>query len=373
MQTVAEILGQLIGESPVAVGLRDKIRGLIDRQASARRFPPILLEGETGTGKGLVAHLLHRASPRSAGPFVDVNCAAIPETLLEAEMFGFEQGAFTEARQAKPGLFQAAHGGTIFLDEISLLPETVQGKLLKVLEDRAVRRLGSVLAHAIDVQIIAATSRDLAGAVRDRAFREDLYHRLAVLTLRLPALRERSTDIVLLAEHFLARTCSDYGLPARRFSPTAKEALLAYPWPGNIRELSNVIERVALMSDSDVVTADALRLTEAEMASPRPATPTGPGRSDEALHDRLLAALAETRGNITKAAAKLGIARNTLRADAKVRPETGRPPGAFRQGSDQRRLHAYPVISRAAAPRAHRRPLGDAAADLPACRADRAG
>src|SRR5437868_7719460 len=221
MQTAADILRQLIGDSENVVILRDQIQGLVRRQADARRFPPILLHGETGTGKGLIAQLLHRASPRAAGPFVDVNCAAIPESLLEAEMFGFERGAFTEARQAKIGLFQAAHGGTIFLDEIGLLSEGLQGKLLKVVEDRVVRRLGSVLAQVIDVQIIAATSLDLVDAVRQRAFREDLYHRLAVLTLRLPALRERGDDIVVLAEHFLARACADYGLPPKRLAPDA--------------------------------------------------------------------------------------------------------------------------------------------------------
>jgi transcriptional regulator with AAA-type ATPase domain/tetratricopeptide (TPR) repeat protein len=312
MQAGAEVLRQLIGESQTIVALREQIQGLVRRQAGGRRFPPILLHGETGTGKGLVAQLLHRASPRAAGPFVDVNCAAIPESLLEAEMFGFERGAFTEARQAKPGLFQAAHGGTIFLDEIGLLPEGLQGKLLKVTEDRTVRRLGSVLAQHIDVQIIAATSRDLADAVQTRAFREDLYHRLAVLTLHLPALRERGADVVALAEHFLVRACADYGLPAKRLAPDAGQALLAYPWPGNVRELSNLMERVAILGDSLVVTAADLALPH----DARPARASSPAASplEDPGRERVLATLAETQGNITKAAARLGIARNTLLA-----------------------------------------------------------
>ncbi len=177
--------------------LREQISRVLARQAdAARRSPPILVLGETGTGKGLVAGTIHRAGARARGPFVDVNCAAIPETLLEAELFGWERGAFTDARQAKPGLFQAAHGGTIFLDEVGLLPWALQSKLLKVIEEQQVRRLGSTRSEAVDVWVIAATSEDLDEAIRARRFREDLYHRLAVLTLRLPPLRERGDDIV---------------------------------------------------------------------------------------------------------------------------------------------------------------------------------
>src|SRR5262245_35552830 len=291
MAKVADVLGPLIGDSRAIVTLRDTMRGLIQRQADARRFPPILIEGETGTGKGLVARLLHRASPRSAGAFVDINCAAIPETLLEAEMFGFERGAFTEARQAKPGLFESAHGGTIFLDEIGLLPESLQGKLLKTVEDRAVRRLGSVAMRAVDVQIIAATNEPLDEAARAGRFREDLYHRLAVLALHLPPLRQRDADIVLLAEHFLRTACADYGLPPKRLSGEAEEVLVRYPWPGNVRELSNVIERVALLSDGEVVTPEALGLPAASEQR-HAESPVAVGSLDEAVRDRLRAVLA---------------------------------------------------------------------------------
>src|SRR2546422_4894059 len=172
-------LDELIGDSPGVVAVRTQVEQLLRRHSETRRLPPVLILGETGTGKGLLARAIHQAGPRAGGPFVDVNCAAIPETLLEAELFGFERGAFTDARQAKAGLFQAAHRGTIFLDEIGLLPEALQAKLLKVLEDRAVRRLGSTRLEAVDVWILTATNDDLEAAVLARRFREELYHRLA--------------------------------------------------------------------------------------------------------------------------------------------------------------------------------------------------
>src|SRR3989338_4542753 len=198
-------LEELIGASAVIEQVRDRIGRLLERQHESRRLPPVLIEGETGTGKGLLARLIHRAGPRAEGPFVEVNCAAIPETLLAAELFGFERGAFTDARQAKPGLFQTAHRGTIFLDEIGLLPEGLQAKLLKVIEERTVRRLGSTRSEPLDVWILTATNDDLALATRLKRFREDLYHRLAVLTLAVPPLRERAEDILALAERFLTR------------------------------------------------------------------------------------------------------------------------------------------------------------------------
>ena len=311
-------LPELIGESPAIVAVREQIGRLLQRQFDARRLPPVLIQGETGTGKGLLARAIHGAGPRADGPFVDVNCAAIPETLLEAELFGFERGAFTDAKQAKPGLFQAAQRGTIFLDEAGLLPEALQAKLLKVIEERAVRRLGSTRSEPVDVWILTATNEDLAAATRARRFREDLYHRLAVLTLALPPLRERGRDVLLLAEHFLARACADYGLPRRSFSPAACAALLAHRWPGNIRELSNAMERAALLSEAAVVTAEMLGLPEAPIAESRE---TAPGEKATALEDavgrvereHLLEALEQTHWNITRAAARLGISRDTLR------------------------------------------------------------
>ncbi len=330
-------LAQLIGDSPGIAAVRDKVRRLVQRQSDSRRLPPILLQGETGTGKGLVARTLHAASPRAAAPFVDVNCAAIPETLLEAEMFGYERGAFTDARQAKPGLFQAAHRGTIFLDEVSLLPEALQAKLLKVLEDHAVRRLGSTRSEPVDVWILAATSENLEAALRARRFREDLYHRLAVVSIGLPPLRERGRDILRLAAHFVARACADYGLPVKSFAPEAETALLAYPWPGNLRELANVMERVALLTEASRVTREMLGLrigpaTEPTARPPgrEPRVPEEAGRSGE--RDRLLDALRETSWNISQAAARLGLSRNTLRYRI-----------------EKHRLQA-PVVARTAAP-----------------------
>ena len=256
------VMPELVGESPGIVAIRERIARLVARASDVRRLPPVLIQGETGTGKGLVARALHRAGPRADGPFVDVNCAAIPETLLEAEMFGFERGAFTDARQAKKGLFQTAHRGTLFLDEIGLLPDGLQAKLLTVLEERTVRRLGATQSEPVDVWIITATNLDLQAATRAGRFREDLYHRLAVLTLALPPLRERRHDVVLLAEHFLARACADYGLPAKTLAPDARAALAAYRWPGNVSELINTMERVALLAEASVVTPDVLGLSD---------------------------------------------------------------------------------------------------------------
>src|SRR5881396_3554897 len=184
-------LAELLGASPAMESLRADIRRLLRSASGASRSPAVLLMGETGTGKGLVAGLLHRKGPRAGHPFVDINCAAIPETLLEAELFGFERGAFTGAHHAKPGLFEAAHRGILFLDEIGLMPSALQPKLLKVIEEQAVRRLGSTRSEPVDVWILAASSEDLAAAVNARGFRKDLYHRLAVLTVSLPPLRER--------------------------------------------------------------------------------------------------------------------------------------------------------------------------------------
>src|SRR5262245_15681129 len=313
---------ELLGRNPRIVALREQISRVLGRQADAtRRSPPILILGETGTGKGLVAAMMHRSGARARGPFIDVNCAAIPETLLEAELFGWERGAFTDARQAKPGLFQAAHGGAIFLDEIGLLPVPLQSKLLKVIEEQQVRRLGSTRSEAVDVWVIAATSEDLDEAIRARRFREDLYHRLAVLTLRLPALRERGDDVVMLGEHFLARACDDYGLPRKALTPEAWAALKAHAWSGNVRQLANVMERAVLLTDSPAVTPTALGLTPAS-PTPAPSSASSPApRPGAALEDamrdveraRLLDALEASGGNITRAAERLGLPRNTQR------------------------------------------------------------
>jgi DNA-binding NtrC family response regulator/predicted ATPase len=313
-------LSTLRGESPPIAAIRAQVVQLIARQTGSRRLPPVLILGETGTGKGLLARTIHEAGTRSTGPFVDINCAAIPEPLLEAELFGYERGAFTDARQAKPGLFQTANGGTLFLDEIGLLPASVQGKLLTVLEDRKVRRLGGTRAEPVDVALMAATSVDLKRAVGEHRFREDLYHRLAVITLELPPLRVRGADIVALAEHFLARACADYGQSPRALTPEARHFLATYRWPGNVRELANAMERVVLLSDIDVITpamlvflADDTEPAETVSAG-EGADPTAGGSLDDTLRTRIEAALRETGGSIRRTAITLGIARNTLRA-----------------------------------------------------------
>ncbi|MGH7348457.1 MAG: sigma 54-interacting transcriptional regulator, partial [Candidatus Rokuibacteriota bacterium] len=311
---------ELLGQSAAMEAVRETVRRLPGRQHVGRRLPAILLQGETGTGKGLVGRLIHRLGPRATGEFVDINCAAIPETLLESELFGFERGAFTDARKAKPGLFQTAHQGTIFLDEIGALPEALQAKLLTVIEERVVRRLGSTRPEPADAWIISATNADLQGSVRERRFREDLYHRLAVLTLRLPPLREREGDVLLLAERFLARVCTDYGLPMKTLAPDARERMVAYPWPGNVRELSNVIERAALLAEESLITSGHLELGDATpppgagpAAAPGP-SPARPVSLGDAMREHLRATLDQTGWNISRTATTLSISRNTLRA-----------------------------------------------------------
>src|SRR5499427_2517066 len=310
-------LAQLLGESPAINAVRERLRQLSARQPAGRRLPAMLIQGETGTGKSLIARTLHAEGPRAGRPFVDINCPAIPETLMEAELFGFERGAFTDAHRAKPGLFQSAHGGTLFLDEVGLLTASVQAKLLTAIEERSVRRLGSTRPEAVDARLISATNIDFQTALRERRFREDLYHRLAVITLELPALRDRAGDVLLLAERFLARTCADYGLPPKRLDAEAQDRLLAYAWPGNIRELANVIERAALFAESSTITGVMLEPLQVESA--RPTTPavgaiTPAVTPEEAMRQHLVAALERSGGNISHTAAQFGIARNTLYA-----------------------------------------------------------
>ena len=351
-------LEALQGESPRIVAIRAQVGQLLARQTGARRLPPILILGETGTGKGLLAGAIHRAGPRRDGPFVAVNCAAIPETLLEAELFGYERGAFTDARQAKSGLFQTAHGGTLFLDEIGLLPTALQGKLLTALEDRAVRRLGSTRAEAVDVALVAATSADLQQAIGEGRFREDLYHRLAVISLELPPLRARGGDILRLADYFLARACTDYGLSARALTPDARELLVAYRWPGNVRELANALERVALLSVTDEIPATMLDFLVSNPAdAAEVSAPPVPGSLDDAFRGHLEAALRASGGNIRRTAVALGISRNTLRArmdkyalrhseaGLSAPPRTLPPPEGSVPGASPSRLPPRPALA----------------------------
>src|SRR5712691_2183020 len=332
-----DLLAELLGESRAIEAVRHSVRRLLARAQAGRRLPAILIGGETGTGKGLVARLIHRHGPRAHSPFVDVNCAAIPDALLEAELFGFERGAFTDARRAKPGLFQTAHRGTIFLDEVALLPEPLQAKLLKVLEEQAVRRLGSTVSEPVDVAVISATNADLKAAMAARHFREDLYHRLAVLTLDLHPLRERGQDVVLLAKHYLAQACTEYGLAPKRLTSDAEARLLLYPWPGNIRELTNLPDRP-------------------EPAPSNPVTAAAP--LVDTIRDHLLAALEQTKWNISRTAAQLGISRNTVRARIE---RWGLKPGA----AGTFRVQRAPRVLAPTAPAPHPVPVAAARAAAP--------
>ena len=271
----------------------------------------VLITGETGTGKELLARAIHYNGPRREAPFVDINCAALPEHLLESELFGHEKGAFTDARAAKPGLFEMANGGTLFLDEIGHLALPLQGKLLRALEERQIRRVGGSRSMAIDVRVVAATHVDLAAAVRRGEFREDLYFRLNVVPLELPSLRERREDIVGLARHFLARFAREYGLPEPRLTPAAERALRMHPWTGNVRELRNVLERAVLLCDRVEMDAADLALDTAstrrqEGGLPFPATIAEITRAAAEEMLRLC------DGNKSEAARRLGISRPRL-------------------------------------------------------------
>jgi two-component system response regulator AtoC len=326
------------GETPLAgvIGDSPAIRAVLDqaRQVAALdETPPVLITGETGTGKGLVARTIHGASPRATRPFIEVNCTAIPATLMEAELFGHERGAFTDAKESRMGLFEAAEGGFLFLDEVGDVELSLQGKLLKAVEDRTVRRVGGIRDRRIDVRILAATNRDLERDAQREQFRRDLYFRLAVIILHLPPLRERGNDVLLLALHYLDRFNAKYGKQVRQIDPRARDLLLTYPWPGNVRELSHVIERAVLWSRGSALDVEHLSLAtpapdsgeraaapalapQAESSSPVPAGRglPPPGTDLEAWERAMIErALSECGGNQTRAAQRLGISRDTLR------------------------------------------------------------
>jgi transcriptional regulator with PAS, ATPase and Fis domain len=300
---------RIIGRSP-------QLRAALDR--AARIIPhgkaAVLVTGETGTGKELMAQAIHYNGPRAAAPFVELNCNAIPPTLIESELFGHEKGAFTDARTAKPGLFEAADGGTLFLDEIGDLPLTLQGKILKALEEKEIRRVGAVRPRAVDVRIIAATHVDLVDAVKRGAFREDLYYRLSVIPIHLPPLRARGDDVLLLAEHFLRTLAGQYGMPVPALTPELRRALLAHAWPGNVRELRNGLERALLLSDGPI-RADDLFHGPSTAASSRgggDGVLPFPATLDEIERAAAFAMLERVDGNKSAAADGLGISRSRL-------------------------------------------------------------
>src|SRR5213078_4152024 len=277
MATENILLKQELAErrgAPRIVGDDPKLRQVSQQlHRAAGTDTTVLLEGESGTGKELFARALHALSARNDGPFVAINCAAIPETLLETELFGHEKGAFTGASQRKPGRFEMAHRGTLFLDEIGDLPLGLQAKILRALEERRFERVGGTVALHVDVRIVAATNKGLRASVAARVFREDLYFRLSVFPITIPPLRDRPDDIPILARAFVERFCREMKKKVATLSPSALQELQRYPWPGNVRELQNSMERTVILADGDTIHARHLNLSFHAPAAPEPPSP----------------------------------------------------------------------------------------------------
>ena len=267
----------------------------------------VFLQGESGTGKEVVARFIHRASPRKHGPLVAINCAALPEQLLESELFGYERGAFTGAQQAKAGQIELASTGVLFLDEVSEMSPMAQAKLLRVLQEREFQRLGGTRLVQANVRVIAASNRDLQAAVADGSFREDLFYRLQVFDIRLPPLRERRGDILLLADAFLQELNRSTGCSSAGLTPDARELLVGYEWPGNVRELHNALERAAILCEGGLITGDHLSLRSANVVAPR-----RPRHLSDVERQTIEQVLHECEGNRSKAARRLGITRTQL-------------------------------------------------------------
>jgi DNA-binding NtrC family response regulator len=321
----------LVGESPPIRSLREMVLRLASHEKRGGGGPTVLITGETGTGKGLVARALHRAAPRHDAPFIEVNCAALPDHLLEAELMGYERGAFTGAVKSKPGLFEAAEGGTIFLDEIGRMSLDLQAKILKVIDERVLRRLGSTRDRLLRCSVITASHLDLAAAVRDGNFLPDLFHRINVFRIQSPPLRERGGDVLLLAEHFLTRHAGEYGLTPPRLTDQARRALADYPWPGNVRELAHAMERAVVLCQGDTIDAADISFfslneakapsgeaggTAAAISSPgefRLDFSKGPVSLEEIEALALRQAFEFAEGNRTVAARLLDMSKDTLR------------------------------------------------------------
>ncbi|HKA24414.1 MAG TPA: sigma-54 dependent transcriptional regulator [Candidatus Eisenbacteria bacterium] len=307
------------------IGQSGTLKKVLETVARVARSPSatVLVRGETGAGKELIARRIHAMSSRAQEPFVELNCSAIPENLLESELFGHERGAFTDARRQKKGIFELASGGTVFLDEIGEMSPSLQAKLLKVIDEKCFRRLGGLTEMRVDTRVIAATHRDLAQLVQDGKFREDLYHRLNVVPVFLPPLRERAEDIPLLVSHFAKRFAGELGKPEPRLLPETEQRLRAYPWPGNVRELRNVVERILLLEEDDTIRVEHLPPEILAPGSGASAAPEMALRGDRVLplseieRQAILLALERTGGNKTRAASQLGISRQTLRTKLK--------------------------------------------------------
>jgi len=334
---VKELYGleNVVARSPKMQLLLQQVAQVADTDAT------ICLSGETGTGKEVIARVIHCNSRRARGPFIAVNCGAIPETLFESELFGHVKGAFTGAHGSKRGLFQSANSGTLFLDEISEIPLALQVKLLRVLQEREVQEVGSEHPTRVDVRIITATNKDLEQAVRTGAFREDLYYRIQVVPLKVPPLRERRDDIPLLAQHFLKQSAQRMKKDIRGLLPDTMQRLMLYPWPGNVRELENMIEKAVIMSMQDMITADLIPvLTQSDEGSLKPLTEA----KEEFERGYLKEILQLTGGNISRAAQIAGRYRadfyKILRkyglhpGDAKLAQNSGRDSAAARDQSD---------------------------------------
>jgi transcriptional regulator with PAS, ATPase and Fis domain len=315
--------GSLVGRSPAIRTVESEIRLVADRRCN------VLIEGETGTGKEVVAREVHAGGERRRGPWVAVNCGAIPETLLEAELFGHARGAFTGAFQARAGKFEAANQGTIFLDEIGDMPLAVQGKLLRVLQEREVERLGGNERIKLDVRVIAATNVNLAQHVQAGLFREDLYYRISVFRIELPPLRARKEDIPVLAQHFIEKICRQERIPCRILDPLAVQRLSMHSWPGNVRELENTLESAVIVSGKrTTILPSDLRFGPSALAIPEIAAVSGKRLPEEGLDyqtalenfekNLLTQALTRTQGNKSAAADLLGLKRTTLAAKMKV-------------------------------------------------------
>ena len=297
----------------------------------ARTDATVLLTGESGTGKEVFARYIHEQSARAKGPFVAINCAAIPDNLLEATLFGHEKGAFTGAQTAQPGKFEQANGGTLLLDEISEMPLALQAKLLRVLQEREVERVGGKKPVALDIRVLATSNRDMAEEVREGAFREDLYYRLNVFPLRVPSLRERPGDILPLARHFLALHGGRLARPAR-LAEAAEAILAAHPWPGNVRQLENIIQRALIMAPSEVIGPEHLMFaasvpltatTAPAVAQKLPEAPENSSNMKDLERQHILDTLAAVGGSRLKAVEKLGISERTLRYKLKQYRDEG--------------------------------------------------
>ena len=329
--------GEIIASDPAILAVKNRCERVADTGAT------VLLTGESGVGKDVFAKQIHQLSGRNSKPYVAINCAAIPDNLLESTLFGYEKGAFTGATKAQPGKFEQANGGTLFLDEIGEMPLELQAKLLRVLQDQVVERLGSMRSVNCDVRIVAATNQDLQQRVKDGKFREDLYFRLAVFPIRIPPLRERQQDILPLAEHFLARYGRTMGRQGLKLSAQSNHALQNYPWPGNVRELENAMQRALLLSDGDLIEPNDIELhgsapsstasapvanlsaggTPLAYSSDTESTTSGAQDMDSIEREHILKVLKQVGGNRKEAVNILGLSERALRYKLKAYKEAG--------------------------------------------------